>query len=83
MYYVRVITILHYALAHAKDIASVEVDSPSCYAILCVQALEEYGEQLDVIYGLFMHEIIHTLGFSNRMFGKYVIVIRVMHYAMT
>ena len=31
-----------------------------------------------------MHEIIHTLGFSSRMFDKYVIVIRLMsHYAMT
>ena len=37
---------------------------------MCVQALEDLGGQVDVVYGLFMHEIIHALGFSSRMFDK-------------
>ena len=46
------------------------VGSASCYAFLHVQALENYDKQLDIIYGIIMHEIIHALGFSSRMFDK-------------
>ena len=35
-----------------------------------VQAIDQYSEEPDFIYGLFMHEIIHALEFSSRLFDK-------------
>ena len=37
-----------------------------------MQATISYGGHPDVLYRLFMHEIIHALGFSNELFDKYV-----------
>ena len=33
-----------------------------------MQALDDFGEQLDIVYALVMHEIIHALGFSSSVF---------------
>ena len=45
-----------------------------CRVFPCIiQALDDLGGQLEVVYGLFMHEIIHALGFSSRLFDKYTI----------
>ena len=40
--------------------------------ILSIQAFNSYGGKHDGLYRLFMHEIIHALGFSNELFDKYV-----------
>ena len=37
---------------------------------LPVQALDEEGEQLDLVTGLFTHEIMHALGFSSQLYNK-------------
>ena len=37
-----------------------------------IQALSNYGDQLDLVYGIFAHEIIHALGFSSRLFNQLV-----------
>ena len=37
-----------------------------------MQALDSLGEQLDVVYALVMHEIIHALGFSSSVFSRLV-----------
>ena len=37
-----------------------------------IQTLESVGEQLDLVYGIFTHEIIHALGFSSRLFNQLV-----------
>ena len=37
-----------------------------------IQALDEFGEQLDLVHGIFTHEIIHALGFSSRLFNELV-----------
>ena len=42
------------------------------YLYMYIQALNDFGEQLDLVYGLFMHEIIHALGFSSRLFDQLV-----------
>ena len=42
------------------------------YGYICIQALDDFGEQLDLVYGIFMHEIIHALGFSSRLFTELV-----------
>ena len=34
------------------------------------QALRDLDQQLDIVYGVFMHEIIHALGFSSQLFDK-------------
>ena len=39
------------------------------YAV--VQALASYRE--NILYGLFMHEIIHALGFSRSLFSRLVL----------
>ena len=38
--------------------------------LIHLQFLEDFREQPDIIYGTFMHEIIHALGFSSRLFEK-------------
>ena len=35
-----------------------------------VQVIDEFSEQPDIVYGIIMHEIIHALGFSSRLFDK-------------
>ena len=37
-----------------------------------MQALDNLGEQLDIVYALVMHEIIHALGFSSSVFHRSV-----------
>ena len=37
-----------------------------------MQALHDLGDQLDIVYALFMHEIIHALGFSSSLFNRLV-----------
>ena len=37
-----------------------------------MQALDDLGEQLDIVYALVMHEIIHALGFSSSVFHRSV-----------
>ena len=46
-----------------------DINTDNCIHVH-VQALDEYSEQPDILYGLFMHEIIHALGFSSRLFDK-------------
>ena len=40
--------------------------------LLYIQALDNLGEQLDIVYALVMHEIIHALGFSSSVFNRLV-----------
>ena len=37
-----------------------------------MQALDDLDKQLDIVYALVMHEIIHALGFSSRVFHRLV-----------
>ena len=37
---------------------------------MSMQAIGYNGGKSDVLYRLFMHEIIHALGFSNQLFDK-------------
>ena len=42
-------------------------------AYVYYQAFDEYPKQRDLLNKLFMHEIIHALGFSDDLFNKYVV----------
>ena len=40
------------------------------YIFYSVQAISYISGQSDVLYNLIMHEIIHVLGFTTRLFDK-------------
>ena len=40
------------------------------YIFYSVQAISYLGQQPDGLYSLIMHEIIHALGFSDKLFDK-------------
>jgi len=49
---------------------------------LCTQFFVDYAGSANVIYNTIMHEIIHTLGFSSRLYEQYVAkTVQLWYYA--